>query len=216
MAGNDRRQIEFALELPAGGDEVLGLFHGRQGGTQGLAVDRRVAIVVQSLGDQAQCGGELGPSGKVGPAVGQFESMADLLVGLRGDLLHRFRTHGPGHGQPGGSRRATAGRAGGIQGASRPRGATAELATSACGAEGWGCVFAAGAGCIVGANNSGPATIDGGVVSVSAGPWITAGVTVAATGDRARCVQLAAGNSGKYLGHSGLTRSHEGESASVA
>ena len=69
---------------------------------------------------------------------------------------------------------------------------------------------------MVGANNSGPAAIEGGVAAVSAGPWMTAGVTVAATGDWDAAVPLAAGNSGKYLGHAGLTRSHDGESASVA
>ena len=74
--------------------------------------------------------------------------------------------------------------------------------------------MAAAAGCCAGANNSGPATIEGGGAGVSAGPWMTAGVTLAMPGACA-AAGLSAGKAGMYLGHAALTRSHEGESASV-
>ena len=67
-------------------------------------------------------------------------------------------------------------------------------------------MFNAASGGMVGANNSGPAAIEGGATTVVAGPYRAAGVTVARPGS-------ATGNSGKYLGQVGLTRSHKGESA---
>ena len=213
MAGNDGRQIEFAFELPAGRDEVLGLFHGRQGGAQGLAVDRRVSLVVQSLGDQAQCGGELGPSGKVGPAIGQFESMADLLVGLRGNLFHRFRTHGAGSRAAGRESARWRGSA-----ARPPAGREARnWRRVSCCAGRLGLRICRGdrlrwpAGTI-------PAPPRPTAVSQSVSRAVDHGRRDG-RGDRRlgdAAVPLAAGNWGMYLGHPGLTRSHEGESASVA
>ncbi len=75
--------------------------------------------------------------------------------------------------------------------------------------------MATATGCGAGANNSGPAMIDGGGAGVSAGPWMTAGVTVAMPGACGTAAGLSAGKAGMYLGHAAFTRSHEGESASV-
>ena len=56
-------------------------------------MDGCVLFAIETLGNEAQGGCELRAGGKVGAAVGQFKTMSDLLVGLRGDLLHRFTTH---------------------------------------------------------------------------------------------------------------------------
>ena len=95
MAGDDGRQIEIAFQLSARGNEVARFLHGGQRGAQSLAVERSVLLVVQPLRDQSQGGGELGTCGKIGAVVGQFKTVADLLIGLRGDLFHRLRMHRP-------------------------------------------------------------------------------------------------------------------------
>ncbi len=113
----------------------------------------------------------------------------------------------------GGSRPGDAGIVGGEsvgKGAGAGKGAGSRE-TASCG----GVFCAGGRGCAAGANSSGPAGIEGGTL-ISAASCKTGGVTVspADAGDTAPAE--SGGNSGRYLGHSGLTRSHEGESVSVA
>ena len=94
VAGNDGGQVEVGLQLPAGGKEILGFLHGRQPGAERAAVVGRVVLGVQRLGHQPQGGDELGPGRVAGPAIGQLEAVADLLVGLPGRLLQLLAPRG--------------------------------------------------------------------------------------------------------------------------
>ncbi len=94
VAGDDGGQIEVGLQLPAGGEEIARLLQGRQARAERPAVVDRVAFDVEALGHQPQGGDELGPRGVVGPAIGQLEAVADLLVGLPGGPLQLFAPRG--------------------------------------------------------------------------------------------------------------------------
>ena len=87
VTGDDGGQVEVGFQLRSLGKEVLRLFHGRQPGAERAAMAGRLVLGIQPLGDQPQRGDELGPRRIAGPATGQLEAVANLLVGLAGRFL---------------------------------------------------------------------------------------------------------------------------------
>ena len=91
MRGYDLRHVQVGLQPRWAGQQIAGFAQGRQGGGQGRFVRVGGVLLVQGLGQHAECLGELGPGREIGPTSGQFESVPAHGVGLLGRFFQLLR-----------------------------------------------------------------------------------------------------------------------------